>query len=90
LYGYSDGENIYINSNNYSYDQSHYAKIQTLRRYSLVKDKTFSALTSSIMTSAFGSLGYLVSTGMKNKVEAIIDTRTGLTMLLTYDVLKVF
>ena len=40
------------------------------------------------MTSAFGLLGYLVSTGMKNKVEAIIDTKTGLTMPLTYDVLK--
>ena len=88
LYGYSDGENIYINSNNYSYDQSHYAKIQTLGRYSLVNDKTFSALTSSIMTSAFGLLGYLISTGMKNKVEAIIDTKTGLTMPLTYDVFK--
>lgn len=88
LYGYSDGNNIYINSNNYSYDQSHYAKIKTLGRYSLVNDKTFSALTSSIMTSAFGLLGYLVSTGMKNKVEAIIDTKTGLTMPLTYDVLK--
>lgn len=88
LYGYSDGENIYINSNNYSYDQSHYAKIQTLGRYSLVKDKTFSALTSSVMTSAFGLLGYLASTGMKNKVEAIIDTKTGLAMPLTYDVMK--
>ncbi|PWK17174.1 hypothetical protein LV89_04460 [Arcicella aurantiaca] len=88
LYGYSDGENIYINSNNYSYDQSHYAKIHTLGRYSLVKDKTFSVLTSSIMTSAFGLLGYLASTGMKNKMEAIIDTKTGLSMPLTYDVLK--
>jgi hypothetical protein len=88
LYGYSDGENIYINSNNYSYDQSHYAKIQTLGRYSLVKDKTFSASTASAMTVAFGLVGYLVSTGMKSKVDALIDTKTGLAMPLTYDVLK--
>ncbi len=88
LYGYCDGENIFINSNNYSYDQSHYAKIMTLGRYSLVKDKTFSTSTSTAMTVAFGLVGYLVSTGMKSKVEAVIDTKTGLASPLSYDVLR--
>lgn len=88
LYGYCDGDSVYINSNNYSYDQSHFAKIKMLGRYSLVKDKTFSASTSALMTTAFGLVGYLISTGMKSKVEAIIDTKTGLALPLSYDVMK--
>ncbi|CAM4204111.1 hypothetical protein [Gillisia hiemivivida] len=75
LFGYSDGENIYLNATNYTQEE-YFIKSKFLGKYVYFEDQ----YDNKYVTAAFGMIGSLASTKLHG---IVLDTQTGIVTVLT-------
>lgn len=80
FFGFSDGENVYINSSQYGNARGRYMKIQQIGRYLIWRDSylTYKEVQKSQLLGNFGLVGALVSATTNTYKDCIaIDPKTG-------------
>lgn len=75
LFGYSDGENIYLNATNYTMAE-YFIKSKFLGRYVYFEDQ----YANTTASAAFGVVGALASTKLRG---IVLDMQTGIVTVLT-------
>lgn len=75
LFGYSDGQSVYINASRYTQEE-YFVKSKFMGRYIYFEDQ----YSSKAATAALGLLGAAVST---KHTGIVLDTKTGITTVLT-------
>lgn len=98
FFGFSDGQNLYINTSQYGGSRAKYARVQNIGRYLLWRDdyvttgelSTRAAAASAGVTGGAigGLIGGLVGAAATNRRDCIaIDTKTGKLIHITSDIL---